>query len=91
MGTNNKKINPRRKPATVADIERAKTRAQGEAIKYAFAIFFTVMWDKEQADKETMQRIWREVDELSDSVSAGYVTVADLMNTLKEEYGVCLK
>lgn len=42
-----KKINPKRKPATQADIIKAKKDAQNKAIDYAWAIFFTVMVDKE--------------------------------------------
>ena len=85
-----RKQNPRKRPATQADVERAKREAQAEAIRYAFAIFFTVLWDKESADMEIMQRVWREVNELSESVSAGYVSVGDLMNTLRKDYGVVL-
>jgi hypothetical protein len=85
-----RKVNPRKRPATQVDVERAKREAQDEAVRYAFAIFFTVLWDKELADMEAMQRVWSEVNDLSDSVASGYVSVSDLLNTLKEEYGVIL-
>ncbi len=84
------KVNPRRRPATEADVERAKKVAFTEAVNYAMAIFFTVLCDKEQADKEIMQRVWKEVNELSDSVTKGYVSIPDLRRTLNEEYDILI-
>lgn len=85
-----KKVNPRRRPATEADVERAKKDALEEAVVYVMAIFFTVLCDKEQADKEIMQRVWNEVNELSDSVTKGYVSISDLRRTLNEEYDIVI-
>lgn len=84
------KVNPRRRPATGADVERAKKAAFTEAVDYAMAIFFTVLCDKEQADKEIMQRVWGEVNDLADSVAKGYVSVADLRRTLNDEYDILI-
>lgn len=86
-----KKVNPRRRPATGADVQRAKEAAIREAVVYAWAIVFTVLLDKESATPEILQRVWREVEYLSDSVSEGRVSVADLIHTLREEYGVYLR
>lgn len=83
-----KKLNPRRRPATMQDVERAKRAAQEEAITNAMAIFFTVLCDKGHADPERLRRIWRDVNELSDAIIKGYVSVGDLRETLKREYGI---
>lgn len=83
-----KKTNPRRKPATQADVERAKKQAQTEAVSYAMAIFFTVLFDKHNATPEELQVFWKEVTELSDSISKGYVNISDLRHVLREEYGI---
>lgn len=85
-----KKTNPRRRPATFADVERAKKEASESAVRTCWAIFFTVLYDKEHAQLEDVQRVWNEINELSKSVSGGYVSVSDLCNVLKEEYGVNL-
>ena len=53
-----KKINPRKRPATQADIIKAKKYAQSKAIDTAWAIFFTVMVDKEGYGKKRLNRIW---------------------------------
>ena len=86
-----KKTNPRSRPATWADVERAKKETTAQSCKFAWAILFTVLLDKEQATPETLQRIWREVESLSDSVAEGRVSVADLICVLREEYGVILE
>lgn len=86
-----RKVNPRKKPATQADIIKAKKEAQQKAIDYAWAIFFTVMIDKEGYGRKRLNRIWKEVCDLSDSIAKGYVSVNDLMQVLDEEMGIVLK
>ena len=85
------KINPRRRPVSKADVDKAKKEAQNKAVNVAWAIFFTVMRDKEGYGIKRLKRIWREVNELSDSISQGYVNVKDLMQTLDEEAGIILE
>ena len=82
-----KKVNPRRRPATQADVQRAKQKGREEAIKLAWSILFTVLRDKEGYDLEALQRVWKEVDDLSDSIAKGYCTVTDLRDVLKQEIG----
>ena len=82
-----KKVNPRRRPATQADVQRAKQKGREEAIKLAWSILFTVLRDKEGYDLEGLQRVWKEVDDLSDSIAKGYCTVTDLRDVLKQEIG----
>ena len=86
-----KKINPRRRPVNMADVERAKAEARDEAIQFCWAILFTVLADKYAVNDATMAEIWDHVNNLSMSIAEGRITVADLKNVLKEEYGLCLK
>ncbi len=86
-----KKINPRRRPVSQADVEKAKREAQSQAINYAWAIFFTVMRDKEGYGKERLRRVWDAVNALSDSIAKGYVNVNDLIHTLKVESEIVLE
>jgi hypothetical protein len=83
-----KKPNPRKRPANMADVERATKKVRDEAIRYTSVIFLSVLCDKENADKEIIQRVWYEVNELSDSISKGYVSISDLRNTLLNEYEI---
>lgn len=84
------KTNPRHIPCTAADLKRAKQAAQDFAITATSAIFLTVLCDKENADIEIIQRVWQEVNELSESIAEGYVTIPDLCRTLAEEYNITL-
>ena len=82
------KANPRRRPATMADVNRAAEQATNDALAASAAIFLTVLCDKEGADAEIIQRVWQEMQELSQSIIDGYVSVSDLRDTLRKEYGV---
>lgn len=74
MTTMPKRVNPRRRPATQADVQRAKDTATADACRVTLAIFFTALLDKEGMCAEQLQRIWREVEALSESVRDGYVS-----------------
>ena len=82
------KVNPCRRPATQADVNRAVERATNDALTASAAIFLTILCDKEGADAEVIQRVWEEMQELSQSIIDGYVSVSDLKDTLSNEYGV---
>ena len=82
------KVNPRRRPATMADVNRAVEQATNDALTASAAIFLTVLCDKENADAEIIQRVWQEMQELSQSIIDGYVSVSDLRDTLRKEYNI---
>ncbi len=84
------KVNPNRRPATQADVEKAKREASSEAIDAAWAIFFTALRDKEGFGPKRLRRVWDEVNAVSESISKGYVDVRDLMDTLRDEAGIVL-
>lgn len=86
-----KRTNPRNRPATQADVERAKRIALDEATNSSMAIFFTVLLDKYGWDVEQMRDMWNHVNDLSDSIVKGYVKIADLIRVLRDEYGIELK
>lgn len=85
-----KKPNPRKIPATKADIEKAKKQGTDKAATFAIAIIFTALTDKMGWTKEQLLELWGHVDYISDSVTKGYVTIPQLLHTLKEEYGVSI-
>lgn len=85
-----KRINPRRIPVSQADINKAKEEVRHEAAAYAFAIMFSVLRDKHEASIDELQQFWREVTELSQSISEDRVSVSDLLHVLKEEAGIVL-
>ena len=82
------KTNPRRRPATHADVKKAKDQAMLFGLNSAIAIMFSVLVDKHNATIDELQVFWREVNELSDAIDKGYIKLTDLKNTLKQEYGI---
>jgi len=77
---------PSRRPATQADVLRAKQKGVEDAVRLVQAMVFTVLLDKEGYDEEGLQRVWAELEYLSDSITKGYVNLPDLVHILREEY-----
>ena len=57
-------------------------------MELAWSIFFTVLCDKEGYELDDLRRVWKEVEDLSDSIANGYCTVKDLRMILRDESGV---
>lgn len=83
-----KKINPRRRPLSEADV----IRIQDNAVHLAFAIFLTVLKDKFGFSNDDIVKAWYEADKLSEEVlKDGLVKLKDLVDMLKEEYKIDLR
>lgn len=91
MGKRGKKVNPNRRPASQADIKRAKEKAKHDALVGTWAIFFSVMRDKEGYDTESLCRLWKEVNDRSEGIAQGYISIHDLIRSLAEEDGIRLE
>lgn len=85
-----KRINPRRRPATQADVERAKNAAVREATTATLAIVLSVLLDK-FGGADYISDVWREINNRSEAVMQGYVSIADYKHILKKDYGIELK
>ena len=86
----NKKVNPRRVPATKADVAKAKRNSTSDACKAAWAIMFSALRDKHGWGKVRLSRLWEDVEYLADSIDKGHVKLADLIKTLEDEAGIFL-
>lgn len=78
------RVNPRRVPATLADVRKAEKQATRDAVAAYGAIMLTALRDKEGFDYERLRRVWDESEYLADSIIKGYVDVLDLMDELKD-------
>ena len=85
-----KKINPCRRPATEQDVRKIYKQAQQEAVRHVFAIFFTVLHDKEGYGIRRMKRLWGEMTKLGEEIEEGRIDLTDLLKTLEDEMGVQL-
>lgn len=86
----NKKTNPRRQPATMADINRAKTAATIEAMRRMLYLMLYILIDKHQAPREDIKQFAEEFNYYADSIKQGYITWKDIEHVVKEEYEVCI-
>lgn len=83
-----KKINPARRPATQADVEKAHKEGVTAGTNFGLVIFLTAMRDKEGCGPARLMRLWHEIEELCDSVAKGYVKIDDMSAALLEEAGI---
>lgn len=88
MAKRRKKTNPRKIPATAADVKRAAKEGVDGTVSGVQAIFFTVLRDKEGYDKERLHEFWENVKKLSEEIIEGRVTISDLRQVLREEAGI---
>lgn len=86
-----KKVNPRRKPVSEADLNRAKATASDQAVKLAIAIFLTVLKDRFGFDNDQIKEAWKAMDKLSEEVAEHRISAWDLVSVLKDEYEIDLK
>ena len=86
-----KRKNPCRIPLSAADLHKAKVKATNDAITQVWALFLTVMRDKEGYGKTRLNRVWGEVNYLADSVTEGRVSFEDLIKTIEDEAGIRLR
>lgn len=82
-----KKVNPRRRPASWEDVNRAREKGVLDGVNNASAIFLTVLVDK-FGGAEHIKAVWEEIVKLSEEVAERRVSVADLKTVLKEEYDI---
>lgn len=86
-----KRVNPRRRPATAADVNRAKQEATDFAITGIWAIFFAALRDSEGFGPMRLQRVWKKAEYIADSIQKGYIKIDDLAQSLEEEDGIVLR
>lgn len=83
-----KKTNPRRRPATQADVNKARKQATDQGVAAATAIVMFVLREKFGFGKVRLTRFWNEVNSLAEDVSSGEVKLDDIMDVLRDEYDI---
>ena len=82
-----KKVNPRKRPASQADVKRAWEDGVNDGVTNATAILLTVLVDKFNG-ADYIRDVWREVQKLSEEVGEHRVNVNDLRRVLLDEYEI---
>lgn len=81
------KTNPRRIPRTQADVDKAWNDGVLAGVSNATTIFLTVCVDKFGMEDQ-MQKLWEEINKLSQEIAEHRVSVSDLKHTLLKESGI---
>ena len=81
------KTNPRRRPATAADVKRAWEDGVNDGVRNSATLFLTVLADYLRLE-DRLPEIWAQVVKLSEEVAEGMITFADLRHVLEEEYSI---
>ncbi len=82
-----KKVNPRKRPLSEADIPKIRD----EAIHLAFAIFLTVLKDNFGFNNDQIVYAWERADKLSEEAKDGRIKLWDLVGVLRDEYNIDLE
>lgn len=83
-----KKPNPRKVPATQADVDKARKEGQTQGLDLAMTIFFTAALDKGFLKREQVPAFWDAALYVSGSIIDGYVNIFEEKKMLTEEYGI---
>lgn len=79
-----KKINPRRRPATGADVKKALREGIGVGVNYAIKICLYILLDKHGAPAEDVQELSKEMEWLAGHIESGGISWNDVDRVLKE-------
>ncbi len=82
-----KKINPKKKPATQADVNKAFEAGKDQGIKLAIIIFLTVLLDKFNG-AEYITDVWAACNKLCEEIEEGRVNCRELVDVMREEYDI---
>ena len=86
-----KKINPRRRPATQADVNRAKEDATKFAVDATSAIVLFVLREKFGFGHKRLHRFWTYLEDYCTDVVNGVLNVREVMDVLRDEYGITFR
>ena len=81
----------RRRPASMADVQRAKDQATDRVLRLYRALVITILLDKEGYDVDRAHEFWSRVEYLADSVARGYTSIPALEMVLREEHGFLIE
>lgn len=87
MAMSKKKVNPRRKPLSEADVPKIRD----EAIHLSFAVFLTILVENFGFDHDQIVFAWDRADKLTKEVAEGRINLLDLVGVLRDEYDVVLE
>ena len=86
--TKTKKTNPRRIPATAADVKAAHEKGQRESIEFALAVAWLSVCDVFGPTEDRLGEFHEKFMTNCALIRDGKIKFADVIETLKDEYGL---
>lgn len=85
-----KKVNPRKKPVSQADINKAKKQAMEDSMRHLLYLILYILIEKHEAPREDIHKLASEVNYYADSITQGYLNWKDIERVVVDEYEVKL-
>ena len=82
------RVNPRRRPATVADVQSAYKLGRKEAIEFAISVACLSVQDVFSPTLEQMQQFHDKYSANVDAIVDGRIKFKDVVEALKDEYDI---
>ena len=82
-----KKMNPKKKPATQYDVERARREGRDEAYKTILAIFLWAWKEKFHASDDDIVKMGDYLRFYAQEIAAGRISARDIMEAMDDEHG----
>lgn len=79
-----KKVNPRRKPATMADVKRAELEVKPVHMRHAIELVLYLLLDKHDAPREDVQELAREISRVAEQIADGRLSWSYVARILRE-------
>ena len=79
-----KKVNPKRRPCTEADVKKAVNKATDIAVRQAIRMVLYILIDKHDAPAEDVQQLADEIEWLAGNIDAGRLSWSYVDTVLKE-------
>jgi len=85
------KPNPRKRPASMADVKRAKEEASDRAVRMMISVFIYVLKDKFAWRDDQLAKAWQHMNKTVEMIGEGRLSVRDINAVLGEEYGITVE
>lgn len=85
------KTNPRTRPATQADVQRALEAGRMQGMEFMANSILWILLDKHGAPKADLFQLSEEISYHCDSINRGYVSYPEIRRALRDEYEIEVK
>lgn len=85
------KKNPKRIPATLYDVERARREGRHEGFNFLLAILLFVLYSDFGFKDSSLQRVQERVTFYCEEITAGRLKLHEIMEALHDEHGVTIE